>query len=264
MTVEKTHYEYIVRLENLQLSYGKVVALKNISFEVKNNEIVGLIGDNGAGKSSLIKVITGVEKPTRGKLFVRDKEISFKGHCVKKVHDLGIETVYQTSSLGEKQSLWRNFFVGRQIKNRWGFINVQKEKAIAQGMLLEKIGFRGAGITVDSPISELSGGERQGVAIGRAMYFDADLIILDEPTVALSLKEVAKVLNFVRGIKESGRSCIYIEHNMYHVYDVCDRFVILDRGEVVNVLEKHEISLNQLNEYLLSLSTKKSEAVAIS
>ena len=255
MTVNRNHYDYIVRLENLQLNYGKVEALKNISFKVKNNEIVGLIGDNGAGKSSLIKVITGVEKPTRGKLFVRDEEISF---------DLGIETVYQTSSLGEKQSLWRNFFVGRQIKNRWGLIDVQKEKTIAQEMLLEKIGFRGAGITVDSPISELSGGERQGVAIGRAMYFDADLIILDEPTVALSLKEVAKVLNFVREIKDSGRSCIYIEHNMYHVYEVCDRFVILDRGEVVNVLEKHEISLDQLNKYLLSLSTKKSEVVAVS
>jgi simple sugar transport system ATP-binding protein len=89
------------------------------------------------------------------------------------------------------------------------------------------------------------------------MYFDADLIILDEPTVALSLKEVAKVLNFVREIKDSGRSCIYIEHNMYHVYEVCDRFFILDRGEVVNVLEKDEISLDQLNKYLLSLSTKK-------
>ena len=263
MSGEKHPFEYIVRLENLQLNYGKVEALKNIDFKVKKNEIVGLIGDNGAGKSSLIKVVTGVEKPTRGRLFVRDEEISFKGHCVKKVHDLGIETVYQTSSLGEKQPLWRNFFVGRQIKNRWGFIDVKKEKAIAQEMLLEKIGFRGVGITVDSPISELSGGERQGVAIGRAMYFDADLIILDEPTVALSLKEVAKVLDFVKGIKRSGRACIFIEHNMYHVYDVCDRFVILDRGETVNMFEKSEISLKQLNEYLLNLATDKSETQAM-
>jgi simple sugar transport system ATP-binding protein len=263
MSGEKHPFEYIVRLENLQLNYGKVEALKNINFKVKKNEIVGLIGDNGAGKSSLIKVVTGVEKPTRGRLFVRDEEISFKGHCVKKVHGLGIETVYQTSSLGEKQSLWRNFFVGRQIKNRYGFIDVKKEKAIAQEMLLEKIGFRGVGITVDSPISELSGGERQGVAIGRAMYFDADLIILDEPTVALSLKEVAKVLDFVKGIKRSGRACIFIEHNMYHVYDVCDRFVILDRGETVNMFEKSEISLKQLNEYLLNLATDKPETQAI-
>ena len=247
----------LLQCQGVSKSFGAVNALYRVDFEVHAGEVMALVGDNGAGKSSLIKVITGVEKPTLGKLFVRDKEISFKGHSVKKVHDLGIETVYQTSSLGEKQSLWRNFFVGRQIKNRWGLIDVQKEKAIAQEMLLEKIGFRGAGITVDSPISELSGGERQGVAIGRAMYFDADLIILDEPTVALSLKEVAKVLNFVREIKDSGRSCIYIEHNMYHVYEVCDRFVILDRGEVVNVLEKDEISLDQLNKYLLSLSTKK-------
>ena len=263
MSGENNDFQYIVRLENLQLNYGKVEALKNIDFKVKKNEIVGLIGDNGAGKSSLIKVITGVEKPSSGRLFVRDQEISFKGHSVKKVHKLGIETVYQTSSLGEKQALWRNFFVGRQIKNRLGFIDVKQEKTIAQKMLLEKIGFRGVGITVDSTISELSGGERQGVAIGRAMYFDADLIILDEPTVALSLKEVAKVLNFVKGIKESGRACIFIEHNMSHVYDVCDRFVILDRGEVVNSFEKKEISFNQLNEYLLHLSTDKSERATI-
>jgi simple sugar transport system ATP-binding protein len=103
-------------------------------------------------------------------------------------------------------------------------------------MLLEKIGFRGVGITEDSPIRELSGGERQGVAIGRAMYFDADLIILDEPTVALSLKKVTKVLNFVHEIKASGRACVFIEHNMHHVYELCDRFVILDRGVVIDTV----------------------------
>ena len=257
-------YQHIVRLEDIQLNYGKVEALKNISFAVGPNEIVGLIGDNGAGKSSLIKVLTGVQKPTRGRIFVRDEEISFKGYSVKKVHRLGIETVYQTNSLGEKQSLWRNFFVGRQLRNRWGFIDVKKEKAIAREMLLEKIGFRGAGITEDSPISELSGGERQGVAIGRAMYFDADLIILDEPTVALSLKEVAKVLNFVRGIKKSGRSCVFIEHNMHHVYELCDRFVILDRGEVVNTFTKAQIEFDELSSYLLSLSMANTAAAGVS
>ncbi len=259
MSQQTENYECFVKLENIQMHYGKIEALKNISFEVKRNEIVGLIGDNGAGKSTLVKIISGVNKPTNGNIYIKGDKISFRGYSVKKVHELGIETVYQTSSLGEKQSLWRNFFVGRQIKNRFGFIDIKKEKQIAQEMLLEKIGFRGLGITVDSPVSELSGGERQGVAIGRAMYFDAELIILDEPTVALSLKEVSKVLNFVKEVKKSGRSCVFIEHNIHHVYELCDRFVILDRGEVSQVFNKQDISLDGLHDYMLSLTNTKNK-----
>ena len=119
-------------------------------------------------------------------------------------HDLSIETVYQDKSLAEKQPLWRNFFVGRQITNRFGFIDIKKEKQIADQILKDAIGFRGAGITVDSTVANLSGGERQGIAIGRAMHYNADLIILDEPTVALGVAEVRKVLDFVRGIKAGG------------------------------------------------------------
>jgi simple sugar transport system ATP-binding protein len=257
MSNQTNGFENFIRLENIQMHYGKVEALKNINFEVGKNEIVGLIGDNGAGKSSLIKIMTGVEKPTKGNIFIKDSKISFEGYSVRRVHELGIETVYQTSSLGEKQPLWRNFFVGRQIRNRFGFIDIKKQKEIAQEMLLNKIGFRGLGITVDSPVSELSGGERQGVAIGRAMYFDAELIILDEPTVALSLKEVAKVLNFVKEIKKSGRSCVFIEHNIHHVYELCDRFVILDRGKVEKIIGKKDITLNQLQDFMLSLTETK-------
>lgn len=257
MSNNNNNYENFVRLENIQMHYGRIEALKNINFEVRKNEIVGLIGDNGAGKSTLIKIITGVHKPTNGNIYIKDEKISFNGYSVKKVHQMGIETVYQSSSLGEKQPLWRNFFVGRQITNRLGFINIRKQKEIAQEMLLEKIGFRGVGITVDSPVSELSGGERQGVAIGRAMYFDAELIILDEPTVALSLKEVAKVLDFVREIKRSGRSCIFIEHNMHHVYDLCERFVVMDRGKVEKVFSKDEISINELHDFMLNLTEEE-------
>ena len=163
----------------------------------------------------------------------------------------GIETVYQDKSLGEKQVLWRNFFIGRQITNRYGFIDVRKQKEIANDIMVNTIGFRGAGITVDSTVSKLSGGERQGVAIGRAMHFEAELIVLDEPTVALSLKEVRKVLNFVHKIKEGGKACIYISHNIQDVYDIADRFIVLDRGEVVGSLPKQDISRKSLDEYLL-------------
>ena len=119
-------------------------------------------------------------------------------------HDLSIETVYQDRSLADKQPLWRNFFVGRQITNRFGFIDIKREKEIASEILLKAIGFRGVGITVDSTVAQLSGGERQGIAIGRAMHYNADLIVLDEPTAALAVKEVRKVLDFVRRIKDIG------------------------------------------------------------
>ena len=145
------------------------------------------------------------------------------------------------------------------MTNRLGFINVRRQKEVANRLLLEQIGFRGAGID-DSTVGDLSGGERQGIAIGRAMYFDADLIILDEPTVALALKEVQKVLDFVRGIKESGRACIYIEHNLAHVHELADRLVILDRGEVVSVIGRGELSLAELTRYLIDLQSAREGA----
>jgi simple sugar transport system ATP-binding protein len=172
-------------------------------------------------------------------------------------HDLSIETVYQDRSLAEKQPLWRNFFVGRQITNRFGFIDIKREKAIAEQILRQAIGFRSAGITVDSTVANLSGGERQGIAIGRAMHYNADLIILDEPTVALAVAEVRKVLDFVRRIKESGRACVYIEHNLAHVHEVADRLVILDRGAIVSEIAPKDMSVMELTEYLIALQHGK-------
>ncbi len=244
-------YEYAVKMVNVDKYFGKIQALRDINFAVKRNEVVGLIGDNGAGKSTLIKIMTGVHRPTYGELFIRDEKITLDHYNVKEAHNWRIETVYQDKSLADKQDLWRNFFVGRQIAGPLGFIKVKEEKRIAGEMLLNMIGFRGAGITVDSKVSKLSGGERQGVSIGRAMHFDADLIILDEPTVALSLKEVRKVLNFVHKIKENGKASVYISHNLNDVYEISDRFVVLDRGKAVANISKEDISLKDLNTFLL-------------
>src|SRR5262249_13087491 len=136
---------------------------------------------------------------------------------------------------------------------RLGFTDVRKERAIAREMLLGSIGFRGAGITVDSTVRQLSGGERQGIAIGRAMHFNSDLIVLDEPTVALAVKEVRKVLDFVRRIKASGRACVYIEHNLAHVHEVADRLVVLDRGWIVADIAPRDMTVPELTEYLIDL-----------
>jgi simple sugar transport system ATP-binding protein len=251
--VESASFTDIVRLVGVQKYFGAVHALRNINLNVGSNEIVGLIGDNGAGKSTLIKTITGVYKPTAGRIFVRDKEIDLHAYSVGKAHDLSIETVYQDKSLGEKQPLWRNFFVGRQIVNRFGFIDVKREKEIANDILLNTIGFRGVGISVDSKVQLLSGGERQGISIGRAMHFNSDLIILDEPTAALGVKEVRKVLDFVRRIKQSGRASLYIEHNLAHVHEVADRLIVLDRGEIVAEIRPPEMTVAELTEYLIQL-----------
>jgi len=243
----------IVRLEHVEKYFGAVHALRDISLSIRRNEIVGLIGDNGAGKSTLIKVMTGVLEPTSGRIYIRDEEVDPAEYSVRMAHDLSIETVYQDRSLADKQPLWRNFFVGRQITNRFGFIDIKREKEIASEILLKSIGFRGAGITVDSTVAQLSGGERQGIAIGRAMHYEADLIVLDEPTAALAVKEVRKVLDFVRKIKESGRACVYIEHNLAHVHEIADRLVVLDRGRVVSEIRPSDMSVTALTDYLISL-----------
>ncbi len=242
---------YAVRMVNINKYFGLVSALKNINLEVGHNEIVGLIGDNGAGKSTLVKILTGVFPPSNGEMYIAGRQVDFRKYSVKQAHALGIETVDQDKSLGEKQALWRNFFIGREITGRFGFIDVKKEKEIASQIMLNTIGFRGKGITVDSRVNKLSGGERQGVAIGRAMHFEAEMIILDEPTVALSLKEVQKVINFVHKIKEADKACIYISHAIADVYEVSDRFIILDRGEIVASIAKKEISIQALDDFLL-------------
>ncbi len=252
MTEESAHFA--LRMVNIEKYFGRVRALKNVNLEIGRNEIVGLIGDNGAGKSTLVKVLTGVYRPTSGEFYFAGRKVNQRTYNVQTAHEYGIETVYQDKSLGEKQTLWRNFFIGRQITLPFGFINVKKEKEVAQEIMLNTIGFRGRGITVDSKVKKLSGGERQGVAIGRAMYFEAELIVLDEPTVALSLKEVRKVLDFVHQIKVGGKASIYISHTIADVYEVADRFLVMDRGEIVGDIRKEDTSLKDLDEFLLEYS----------
>jgi len=254
---------YALEMIRIEKYFGSVCALEDVNLRVGRNEIVGLIGDNGAGKSTLVKVLTGVFPPTSGELYIAGRKVDLRSYNVKQAHALGIETVYQDKSLGEKQPLWRNFFIGREICYPLGFINVKKEKEIAAEIMVHTIGFRGVGITVDSNVTKLSGGERQGVAIGRAMHFEAELIILDEPTVALSLKEVRKVLDFVHKIKDAGKACIYISHNLADVYEISDRFVVMDRGKIVADKPKRAISLKALDDFMLEYAHGRKDEVAI-
>ena len=242
--------KYLIQMKNIHKSFGGVVALAGVDFTVGDNEVVGLVGDNGAGKSTLIKILSGIFPPDEGEIFIRGKKME-RGYSVGEAHQLRIETVHQERALGEMQSMWRNIFAGRQITNRLGFIKIDKAREETRKLMTETMRFTGGGGSPDSIVGTLSGGEKQGVTIGRALYFNADLIILDEPTMALSIQETGKVLDFIRTIKSEGKSAIFISHNIYHVYPVCDRFVLLDRGRVVGEFQKSEVSQEKLVEEMV-------------
>jgi simple sugar transport system ATP-binding protein len=209
----RSDYKHIVRLENVQKHFGAIHALKDINLSIGRNEIVGLIGDNGAGKSTLIKTLTGVLKPSAGRIYIRDREINLDDYSVGMAHELAIQTVYQDKSLGEKQPLWRNFFVGRQITNRWGFIDIKREKEIANDILKRAIGFRSKGITVDSNVKQLSGGERQRVAIARAIMSSPRLLLCDEPTGNLDTANTEALLTLFDDLRDDGWTLVVITHD---------------------------------------------------
>jgi simple sugar transport system ATP-binding protein len=234
-----------LRMKGVSKTFGEVSALHDVDFEVGSNEIVGLLGDNGAGKSTLVKIITGYHQMDKGgELWIRGRRVEHLS--VPEARKLGIEIVYQERALADKQSLWRNIFLGRETTNRWGLLDVKGMREETRRLMQSSMGFTSSAITPDSIVKTFSGGERQGVAITRALYFKADLIILDEPTMGLSLSETQKCLDFVEGIKREGKSCIFIDHNIFHVYPVCDRIVVIDRGTVAGQYLKDELSLQQL------------------
>ena len=246
--------EAVVEMKGIGKSFGSVEALKQVDFRLNPGEVVGLLGDNGAGKSTLIKVLSGFHGADRGSMAIKGREIDFKAYDVTVARSLGVETVYQERSLGERQPLWRNVFIGRHRLNRWGFIDVKREKRETMELLSSVLGLRGVGLSPDSTVETLSGGERQGLAIGRAMHFGADIIVLDEPTTALALSEVEKVLSFIRSIREDGRSCIVISHDLGHVYKVADRFVLMDRGSTVGDYRKGDITPEDLMARMIGLN----------
>lgn len=236
--------EHRLELRNVSKSFGEVDALRNVDFQLGCNEVVGLLGDNGAGKSTLIKIVTGYHQPTEGEILFQGKKV--EDLTVPKARALGVETVYQERALAELQTLWRNIFLGRELSTKLGFLKVQDMKHETHRLMVESMGFTSAAVNPDSVIRTFSGGEKQGVAITRALYFDAEIIILDEPTMGLSLKETRRLLDFVRGIKAAGKSAIFIDHNVFHVYAVADRVVVLDRGQVAGEFMTKDITLDDL------------------
>jgi simple sugar transport system ATP-binding protein len=239
----------VIEVRNLHKWYSGVHALKGVSLQVERGEALGLVGDNGAGKSTLINILSGLHQQDEGEVVVDGKPVPIRNP--KDAMALGIETIYQYNSMVPIMSIARNLFIGREPVS-WSFGGIgwldQKKmreesvKAIADVDLHLR--------SPDALVGELSGGQRQGVAIARAMHFKSKVMILDEPTNHLSVKETAKVIGFVKGLKEQGVTAIFISHNMHHVFACCDRIVAMALGQVVLDKRVEETSIEEVSEVL--------------
>ncbi len=234
----------ILEINEVSKFFGSVIALKGVSMFVRPGEVTCLLGDNGAGKSTLIKTLSGVHTPTEGSYKFQGEEVEFSSP--REALDLGIATVYQDLAMIPLMSIWRNFFLGSEPTKGFGpfrRFDVDKAKQITR----EEMSKMGIDIRdPDQPVGTLSGGERQSVAIARAVYFGAKVLILDEPTAALGVKQAGVVLKYILQAKQRGIGVIFITHNPHHAYPVGDHFVILRRGQVFGDYSKEEIPLEQL------------------
>jgi len=240
----------VLRLENVQKSFGSVRALKNASFTLNEGEVVALLGDNGAGKSTLIKAVSGVFPVDRGEIYVRGRKVSIRS--ARSAMDLGIETIHQDTSLAPDLSIARNLFLGREpVTLGWlgVFAPIDFAKLrTAAATLLKRVGISKR-LDADALVNTLSGGERQSIAISRAMQFAAKVIILDEPTNNLGVEETHGVLRFVKEVRDAGHTVLFITHNIHHVFQVADRLIVMRRGEVVaerNVADTDLLSVESL------------------
>ena len=243
----------LIRMDRVTKHYGRIRALEDVSFTVGEREIVGLLGDNGAGKSTLIKVLSGAVPLTSGDIFLRGKKVSIRN--TNDAIRLGIETIYQDSALVTQLSIARNLFLGREPIRPPRWLNRMDQALMDQVAreLLRQVGIS-KNIPPNTPIGALSGGERQAVAIARAMHFDSDLIILDEPTNNLGVAETQGVLSFVRSARESGHSCVFIAHNIHHVFQVVDRIVVMRRGQVVaDAIDPRQTTVDQVERVITGM-----------
>jgi simple sugar transport system ATP-binding protein len=235
----------IFDLRDVTMNFGNVVAIQDVMFEVASGEIVGLVGDNGAGKSTLVKIMNGFYSPSRGEMEFNGEQVRFASP--REARKVGIETVYQDLALIPALSIWRNFFLGRELKiGRWPFKFLDKKRM--RRITMENL--REMGLTrlrsPDEPVDILSGGERQALAIARARYFGGTLLLLDEPTSALSVKETEKVSEAVRIARDDGLGVVIIDHNIAHVHRICDRIVVMENGRVIRSVRRKEVTPEQV------------------
>jgi simple sugar transport system ATP-binding protein len=235
---------HLLEVDGICKYYGNVVALKDITTYVNAGEVTCILGDNGAGKSTFIKILSGVHQADEGRLLVDGEVVQFASP--RDARAKGIATVYQDLAMAPLMSIWRNFFLGAEpLKGFWPLKRI--DAAGAKRTVRSELHEMGIDIRdPDQPVGTLSGGERQSVAIARAVYFGARVLILDEPTSALGVKQAGVVLKYVLQARDRGVAVIFITHNPHHAYPVGDRFVILNRGQSLGAFEKAEIDRQEL------------------
>lgn len=234
----------LLEVRDLTKYFGNVIALQGISTTVRAGEVTCVLGDNGAGKSTLIKILSGVYRQDAGRYLVDGKPVSFSSP--REALDRGIATVYQDLAMIPLMSIWRNFFLGSEPTRGWGpfrRFDVDSAKRICRDNLLRM------GIDIrdpDQPVGTLSGGERQSVAIARAVHFGARALILDEPTSALGVKQAGVVLRYIVQARDRGLGVVFITHNPHHAYPVGDRFLVLNRGRSLGDFPKPDLTREEL------------------
>ncbi|WP_419913740.1 ATP-binding cassette domain-containing protein [Hoeflea sp.] len=239
----------VVETRSLKKSYGAVHAVKGVDFKLRQGEVIGLIGDNGAGKTTFIRMLSGAEQPTGGEILFGDTPVDLKSP--RDAMALGVETIHQYNSTVSSMTIAQNIYLGREILTwsigGFGFLNKSRMRENAEDALA-KVGFHLR--SPNASVGALSGGQRQGVAIARALQFEAKIMILDEPTNHISVKETNNVLAFTRQLPERGYSGIFISHNLNHVFETCSRIVVMSRGHVVADRLTSEFSVSEIEDLL--------------
>jgi simple sugar transport system ATP-binding protein len=243
-TATTTNGTHLLEVENLSKYFGNVVALKDVSARVNAGEVTCILGDNGAGKSSFIKIVSGVHRQDEGRMLVDGEEVLFDSP--RDARALGIATVYQDLAMCPLMSIWRNFFLGEEPR-RWNFPLGPIDRAFAKRTARDQMAQMGIDVRdPEQPVGTLSGGERQAVAIARAIYFGARVLILDEPTSALGVKQAGIVLRYILQAKDRGVGVIFITHNPHHAFPVGDHFILLNRGRVIGDYERERVTRDEL------------------
>jgi simple sugar transport system ATP-binding protein len=237
----------LLELRDISKQYGLNKVLNNVSFHVGKAEIVALLGDNGAGKSTTVKTISGVVQPDSGTLLWDGKPVALNSHT--DAAELGIETIYQDSALVDTMTIARNIFMGRELIGPMGLMRMKEMRDIASHVLRTIVAIEG----IDSPdklVGSLSGGQKQAVAIARAVHFKRTLLVLDEPTSALAVRATEALFEYLRWLRAQGLSSVLVTHNLYDAYRICDRFVVMGHGEVVYQATQAETSVETLTEHV--------------
>ncbi len=238
----------LLEMQRLSKYFGNVIALHQITTSVRAGEVTCVLGDNGAGKSTLIKILSGVHKHDEGHFLIEGHDVSFASPRAAKA--AGIATVYQDLAMPPLMSIWRNFFLGSEPTTGWGPLR-RLDIAAAKRTAVDEMAKMGIDVRdPEQPVGTLSGGERQSVAIARAVYFGAKILILDEPTAALGVKQSGVVLKYIIAARDRGLGVIFITHNPHHAYPVGDRFLILKRGQSLGNFAKSEITREELTQMM--------------